>query len=247
VPDLRGRTIAVLADQVDAPDFPFLAVLLRSIDIEIDEVALRKGSLEEGKLRLASGEVDAFITFPPHTQELREKGVGHVLLSSIEDPPWSQNYCCVLMANSDFIKKYPTATRRVLRAYLLAADDCRDRPEDVADFMVQTGQIENSDYSSEMMRVLPYDVWRTHQPEDSFRFYGNLMYDTGLLRRTPREIINRGTDWRFLESLRPELAARPRFAPARARAVDWHCDLTVPKAASVGQAKLQPGGQDVQT
>ena len=36
------------------------------------------------------------------------------------DRPWSQYFCCMAVANRDFARKYPVATKRALRALLKA-------------------------------------------------------------------------------------------------------------------------------
>ena len=70
------------------------------------------------------GKIDAFISFPPWPQELIEQGIGHLLIDTNIDKPWSQ----ALRPDggraelSLFIKKNPIATKRALRAILKATD-----------------------------------------------------------------------------------------------------------------------------
>ena len=54
-------------------------------------------------------------------------------------PPWSQYFCCMLAGNREFVRKYPVATKRVLRAILKAADLCATEPERVARQLVDGG------------------------------------------------------------------------------------------------------------
>jgi NitT/TauT family transport system substrate-binding protein len=61
------------------------------------------------------GELDAFLAHPPEVQQLRARRVGHVLVSSTNDRPWSQYYCCAIGANNDFIRKHPVATKGLSR------------------------------------------------------------------------------------------------------------------------------------
>ena len=35
------------------------------------------------------GKIDAFLAAPPDLQEVRAKNIGHVIVSSIADRPWS--------------------------------------------------------------------------------------------------------------------------------------------------------------
>ena len=68
----------------------------------------------------------------PQPQELRQKKVGHFVVDTGHDRPWSQYFCCVLTANRDFVSKYPIATKRALRAFLKGADMCAKEPQRVA-------------------------------------------------------------------------------------------------------------------
>jgi NitT/TauT family transport system substrate-binding protein len=77
----------------------------------------------------ADGKIDAFLGLPPEPQELRSRKIGHVIVDSAVDRPWSQYFCCMLAGNTDFIHKYPVATKRVLRAILKATDLCVVEPD----------------------------------------------------------------------------------------------------------------------
>jgi NitT/TauT family transport system substrate-binding protein len=46
------------------------------------------------------------------------------VVNSGVDRPWSQYFCCMAMANREFARKYPVATKRALRAMLKATDLC---------------------------------------------------------------------------------------------------------------------------
>ena len=85
------------------------------------------------------GKIDAFLGFPPEPQELRARKIGHVIVNSAMDRPWSQYFCCMLAGNTEFVRNYPVATKRVLRAILKAADLCASEPERVARRLVDGG------------------------------------------------------------------------------------------------------------
>jgi len=94
---------------------------------------------EESMQLLEKGKVDAFMAFPPEPQVLRAKRVGHVIVNTAIDAPWSQYYCCMLTAHRDFVEKYPVATKRAARAILKAADLCAQQPERMARLLVRKG------------------------------------------------------------------------------------------------------------
>ena len=46
----------------------------------------------------AEDKIDAFLGIPPEPQELRARKIGHVIVNSSLDRPWSQYFCCMLAA-----------------------------------------------------------------------------------------------------------------------------------------------------
>jgi NitT/TauT family transport system substrate-binding protein len=52
-----------------------------------------------------------------------------------------------------------------------------------------------------------YDRWREFDPEDTLRFFALRMYEVGLIKSTPQELIAEGSDWRFVNELKRELKA----------------------------------------
>ncbi len=155
----------------------------------------------------AAGKVDAFLGFPPEPQELRARHIGNVIVNSSEDRPWSQYFCCMLAGNTEFIHRYPIATKRVLRATLKATDLCATEPERAARRLVDAGFTNRYDYALQSLTEVHYDVWRELDPEDSIRFYALRLHEVGMIKSTPQEIIAKGTDWRFLNELKRELKA----------------------------------------
>jgi NitT/TauT family transport system substrate-binding protein len=148
-----------------------------------------------------------FSLFPPHPQELRLRKIGHVLLNTTQDRPWSQYFCCMVTVHRDFVKSYPIATKRVVRAYLKAADLCAQEPERVARYIVDNGYEPRYQVALDVLKSLPYRRWRETAPEDTLRFYALRLHEVGMLKNEPKGLISRGTDWRFLNELRKELKA----------------------------------------
>jgi NitT/TauT family transport system substrate-binding protein len=128
-----------------------------------------------------------------------------VVVNSSVDRPWSQYFCCIATGNRDFVRKHPQATKRALRAILKAADVCALEPARAARTMVDRGFTPNYDYAAEAMRQVPYDKWRTYDPEDTVRFYALRLHEAGMIKSTPQKILAQGADWRFLNELKKEL------------------------------------------
>jgi len=162
-------------------------------------------STEESIKRLAQGTVDAFMGFPPDPQELRARKIGHVVVNSNVDRPWSQYFCCMLAAHGEFVRKYPVASKRAVRAMLKATDICAFEPERVAQSLVDKGVAKQYDDALQTMKDLPYARWREYDPEDTVRFYALRLHEVGMIKSSPQKIIAQGTDWRFLNELKKEL------------------------------------------
>jgi NitT/TauT family transport system substrate-binding protein len=155
----------------------------------------------------AEGKIDAFLGFPPEPQELRARHAGHVIVNTATDRPWSQYFCCMVAGNRDYVRKYPVATKRVLRAILKATDLCVTEPARVARRIVEGGFTPHSDYARATLSEVPYDNWREYNPEDTMRYYALRLHEAGLIKSSPTRIIADGTDWRFFNELRRELKA----------------------------------------
>jgi NitT/TauT family transport system substrate-binding protein len=202
VGDLKGKTVALTSS---AAQF-FLASIVSYIGLnprkDINWVTYSPG--EAAKL-MADGKIDAYMALPPEPQELRAKKIGHVLVNSATDRPWSQYFCCMIAANHEFVRKNPVATKRALRAILKATDVCALEPERTARFLVDKDYTKNYDYALGTLKNIPYGKWRDYDPEDTLRFYSLRLHEAGMIKNSPQKIIAQGTDWRFLRELKKEL------------------------------------------
>jgi NitT/TauT family transport system substrate-binding protein len=152
---------------------------------------------------LGKGQIDALVGFPPVPQELRAKRIGHVVVSSGLDRPWSQYFCCMVGGNREFVRQHPVATKRALRAILKAANLCALEPERAAQLVAHKGYA--YEYALQTMQEIPYNRWREYDPEDTVRFFALRLHEIGLIKSTPQKIITQGTDWRFFNELKREL------------------------------------------
>ena len=204
--DLKDRRVAV--SDLGGPAHVFTASMAAYVGLnpasEIHWVSL-PGS--EAKRQFAEGKVDAFLGFPPDPQELRANKIGHNVVNSSIDRPWSQYFCCMVTGNQAFVQRNPVATKRALRAILKATDICATQPERAAQLLVDKGYTPHRDYALQLMRDLPYDRWRDYDHEDTVRFYALRLQEAGMIKQTPEQIIQKGTNWRFLNELKQELKA----------------------------------------
>ena len=206
IADLKGRSVGVQA--IGSSQHVYLATMLAYIGLDPgrDVVWVTSASPKPSDL-FADGKVDAFLGFAPEPQDLRARHIGHVVVNSAADRPWSEYFCCMLIGNREFVQKYPTASKRVLRAILRAADLCATQPEAAARRIVDAGFTPRYDYAVETLNELPYDKWREYDPEDTIRFYALRLHEAGLIRSSPQKIIAEGSDWGFFNELKRELKA----------------------------------------
>lgn len=202
--DLKGKSVAV--QQLGSSQHVFLSAMLAYVGLDPRQhVTWVTAPSAEAITMLAEGKVDAYMAFPPEPQELRAKKIGHVVVSSMMDRPWSQYFCCQVGANREFVRRHPVATKRALRAILKGADICAREPGRAAKFLVARGYAERYDYALQTLREIPYGKWREYDPEDTMRFYALRLHEVGMIKSTPQRIIAQGTDWRFLNVLKREL------------------------------------------
>ena len=201
---LKGRKVGVQA--LGSSPHLFITTMAAHVGLDpIRDIVWVSDPEVKPKELFLRGDVDAFLGFPPEPQELRAKGAGRVLINSALDRPWSQYFCCMLSANSEFVKANPAASKRVLRAILKAADLCVTEPEMVAQRLVDGGFTPRYDYALQTLSELPYVKWRDYDAEDSVRFYALRLHEAGLIKTSPQQIIAGGTDWRFINEIRHEL------------------------------------------
>ena len=106
------------------------------------------------------------------------------------------------------MRKYPVATKRVLRAILKADGSVRQRARRASrSSIVDRGFTAALRLCAPDAQRVPYDKWRDYDAEDTIRFYALRLHEAGLIKSSPQKIIADGTDWRFLNELKRELKA----------------------------------------
>jgi NitT/TauT family transport system substrate-binding protein len=202
--DLKGKTVAI--NETGSAGHYFLASLASYVGLNPakDIHWVTHSSVEAIRL-LAEGKIDAYQALPPDPLELRAKRIGHVVVNSALDRPWSQYFCCMVAANREFVRKNPAATKRALRAIMKTVDICALEPERSTRFLMDKGYTKNYDYALGTLKEIPYGRWREFDPEDTVRFYSLRLNEIGMIKSSPQKIIAQGTDWRFLKELKKEL------------------------------------------
>jgi NitT/TauT family transport system substrate-binding protein len=202
VRDLKGKRVAIPA--LGSPHHVFLASIAAHVGLDPSrDINFVTYAANQSMQLLADSKIDAMLSFPPVPQEMRAKKIGHVILNSSVDRPWSQYFCCMISANRDFVRNHPAATKRAMRALLKAVDLCVAEPERAARIVANRGY--PYDYSLQSMREIPYAKWRNYDPEDAVRFYALRLHDARMIKSSPNKILVDGADWRFWNELKREL------------------------------------------
>ena len=235
--DLKGRRVGLLEHEPQPADFAFITSILQYIGLtvgrDVTVVPIPRGAAT-GAI-FSTGRWDAVMALAPQAFTYHDTKQGTVVLNSSTDRPWSEYVCCQIFTSQRFMEKNPVATKRALRAILRGVDVCAREPERAARVLVDKGWIVTDQYALRAMQQIPYDAWRSHSAEDALRFYSLRLADAGLIKSTPDEIIKRGTDFRYLNELKKELAFLP--APVPKRASLFNCDID---AGTEGPLALNP-------
>jgi NitT/TauT family transport system substrate-binding protein len=205
ITELRGRKVAI--QDLNSDGYYYMAIMATHVGLDpktdFDWVIPSDGNAFE---IFAQGKADAFLAFPPEPQELRDRNIGRVIISTVQDKPWSQYFCCLLFGARDFVSSNPIATKRYLRALLKAADYCAAEPDRVAQRLADGG-FSRYEYAQQSLSEIRYRQWRDYDPEDTMRFYALRLHEAGMIRMGPHQILAESTDWRFVNELRRELKA----------------------------------------
>ena len=194
VPDLRGA------------EYTFFASIAAHVGLTPGkDLSWAVNPPQESIRLLAEGKIAALLGFPPVPQELRAKKIGHVLVNSAVDRPWSQYFCCLAISSREFVRKHPVATKRALRAILKASDMCAQEPERAARMLVDRRFTPSYDWALQSIKDVPYNKWREYNAEDTIRFYALRLHEAGMIRSSPQKLISQGTDGRFINELKREL------------------------------------------
>jgi len=203
VSDLRGKRVGM--HHASAPSHVLVALMAAYIGLDPVNDIQWVVEINDPAEAFVAGKFDAFLATPPETQKLRGKKIGHTIVNTTLDPPWSQHFCCMISVKADYAERCPVATKRVVRAILKSADLCSSNPSWSAKQVVDQGFVPNYEYALQTLSDIRYGIWRDFDPEASVRFYALRMQETGMIKSSPQEVITKGTDWRFLNELKREM------------------------------------------
>ena len=104
VKDLRGRRVGI--NQRNGLGHLLLRLMAAHVGVDTDkeiEWVETPNSLD----MLAEGKIDAFLATPPDPQIARDRKIGHPILITALDRPWSQYFCCLIVRQRRFRPPVP--------------------------------------------------------------------------------------------------------------------------------------------
>ena len=222
VHDLRGKRISVRVKDIRDMFYAWFAILLGTIGIALKDVDFVEAGPEDypGMVRaFTNGRADAVLAGGPQGPRLKRLPIrpGHVILETMTQMPWSQYFCCNLVANRDWARQNPIATKRVTRALLRATDAAASDHTSAARDAVAviaarskeiggpaaSGNFEDESIVTDTMAMCTYN-WRELDPEDTLRFFALQLANVGLVTSTPHQIIA-GSNFAYMRQLKGEL------------------------------------------
>ncbi|MDP9251483.1 MAG: ABC transporter substrate-binding protein [Chloroflexota bacterium] len=218
VRDLRGKRIAVFKRDRSDQFFLFFSTLCayNGIDPLTNVSFFEVGPVGYRGLLTAylEGRSDAFLAAADGAAVLKRepRNPGTKILDQTTDKPWSQYLCCLLVANRDWARQNPNATKRFTRAVLRAADaTAKDRAgaaragvgASIRNLLAERTAPE-LDILTDTTAMVSYD-WREYDPEETLRFFALRLGEVKLINSTPQQIITQGSDVAYMRQLRNEL------------------------------------------
>lgn len=140
VAELKGKRIGV-PTHIGSPPYMFASRTLAAAGIdpsqeakEVTWVAMEPGLLGQ---RLQQGELDAIATADPIGTILEGNKVVRTIADQAKDAPYADEYCCAVVVNGEFARKYPSASAKVTKAIMKAAKWVQENPKAAAELGVE--------------------------------------------------------------------------------------------------------------
>jgi NitT/TauT family transport system substrate-binding protein len=206
--DLKGKTIAVSATDVTDVIYGFWSAMLASVGIDArTEVNFVPAGTATSTLEVfLQGRSDALLAAAFQVPLLRAdpRNGGRLLMSNLEDKPWSQYYCCQLIANRDWVRQYPTAAKRATRAILKANDRVAKDPAAAVLAGVAQGLFTISyDTVLAVLKNCKYE-WRDFDAEETLRFFALQLAEYKLVKGVPQQLVGQSSDYAYVRELRKQ-------------------------------------------
>ena len=102
--DLKGKRIGIDGLATNTHKLVIITTAYLGLDPDKD---IEWVTVPDSVEAFAEGKIDAFLAGPPQPQIMRERKLGHVILNTSTDRPWSQYYCCMLSGSESLCESLP--------------------------------------------------------------------------------------------------------------------------------------------
>ena len=197
-----GMWVSYLADVGIAPSEVRFTVIT-----DPPMVGTHHDPVDQALQNFLAGTSDAILAFVEQGPALRAnpKNPGHLIFDMAIDKPWSQYYCCLLLATREYATAYPWATKRATRAVLRGIDIVTKDRRGAVDIAVRKGFATDAKQMLAAIEPLNYS-WRDFDPAESLRYFALKLADAKLIKKTPAQIVAEA-DFSFFRQLQKELKA----------------------------------------
>lgn len=172
-------------------------------------------------LALEKGEVDAIANSEPIGSMLVSQGKVRNVADQATDFPYSEEYCCAVLANGKFIARNPKATAAATRALLKAAKWVETNPAAAAKLSVEkkylASTVDQNTFAISHLRYIPsVEGARTavRLAAGEMQKAGMLRSDTDLVELVARSFVSlEGVSDEWLKTLEVERVAGGQVTP----------------------------------
>lgn len=181
--DLKDKKVAV---KVGSAAHHLLYLYLESVGLDIKDVKLVNLSPPEIKTALSTKDIDAAILWEPWISTVEYEKVG----KAIFDSHGLKNNVSVVITSGEFIKKYPEATKRILKVYLRAAKWIKQNPKKAAEVISKNSGIKVPIIEKVLSRY-EYDLRFDDEAVRSLTSTTKFLRENDLIRKdvNPKEFI----------------------------------------------------------
>lgn len=113
--DLKGKKVAT---QVGSSGHHFIALLLQSVGLTLDDIELVNLSAPDGVSAIETNTIDALSTWEPYGTQVENKGVGKIFI----DSTGIKQNTSTFIARNAFAKENPELTARFLKVWMKYVD-----------------------------------------------------------------------------------------------------------------------------
>jgi sulfonate transport system substrate-binding protein len=197
IPDLSGKTVAVPGAST-VQDF-LLKKALTNSDLAMNRVNIIVLKPPEMIGALRADQIDAFNAWEPFPAKAVTSGVGRILVTSKQI--WPNHPCCVLVADTNFVKRHSSEIKAVLRSHVRAIEFINNNPEEAVKIAVKYSGMDEQTIRKAMENVTFSYQLDAEGIQEYVRFLGELNY---IKVTDPQAFVNGLIKPGFLEEIRSQ-------------------------------------------